>query len=78
VARARANEGDDDISKVSEHLGQGRVAVVAEEGLHELTCNGVFVEDHVDIPNVFDDARDPADFVEFMDAVCDESSREED
>ena len=68
----------DQISKVTDHLSEGWVAVVAEERLEQFAKNGFFVNEGVDIPNMFNNGRDPGDFIEFMDAMRYETCGKED
>ena len=78
VVASPEDEDGRDVSEVGDDLGEGWVAVVTEEGLQQLPRQRVLVEDHVHIPDVFDNGRNPADFIELVNAMRDESRREED
>jgi len=68
----------DDIGEIGNHFGQGWVAVIAKEGLKQLTGNRILVQDHVHIPDVFDNGGDPADLVELVNAMRNKSGCEKD
>jgi hypothetical protein len=59
------------INQVSDHFGQGRVAVVTSKGFEKLAKGGIFVKEVVDIPNMLDHWWNDPGFIEFMDAVSD-------
>ena len=62
-------DGSRKVNEVSDHFGEGRVTVITEEGFEQFTKDRVLVHNGVDIPNMFDDVRDEANFVEFMNAM---------
>ena len=77
VRELQAEQDRNEINRVSQHLGQGGVAIVAE-GLQRLTEGRVLVQDSVHIPDVPMSRGNPAGLVELMDAVRDQTSHEED
>ena len=78
VRQSQTEEDRDEVCRVGQHFGEGRVAVVTEEGFEEQAEGGVFIDERVDIPDMLDDRGDPADLVELMDAMRDDACREED
>ena len=78
IAALEENSHNSEINKVANHFREGWVAIVTKESLEQLAQNGFFVDDRVHIPNVFDDVGNPADFVEFMNAMRHQPTCEQD
>lgn len=78
VRQSQADEDRDEVGRVGEDFGERGIAVVTEEGFEEQAEGGVFVDERVHIPDVLDDGGNPADLIELVDAVRDETCREED
>src|SRR5574339_92677 len=72
------NRDHDEISKVSDHLGERGVTVVTKQGLEQLTSDRVFIDDCIDIPDMFNNGWNPTYLIELVDPVRNQPGRKQD